>query len=101
MAREQAPVWPRAITPLWLLLWRDDETAFAQEPRRQALPTPPQEKQHTVFFWGGGVVFLWGGGSIGDLVNGVPYLLAILNACTVPEFVWRPCVREGNIFTSM
>lgn len=42
-----------------------------------------------------------GGGSIGDLVNGVPYLLAILNACTVPEFVWRPCVREGNIFTSM
>lgn len=79
MAREQAPVWPRAITPLWLLLWRDDETACALEPRRQALPTPPQEKQHTVFF--GGVVFFYGGGgSIGDLVNGVLYLLAILNA---------------------
>ena len=62
MAREQAPVWPRAITPLWLLLWRDDETAFAQEPRRQALPTPPQEKQHTVFFLGGGFVFYGGGG---------------------------------------
>lgn len=79
MAREQAPVWPRAITPLWLSLWRDDETAFAQEPRRQALPTPPQEKQHTVFL-GGGCFFMGGGGSIGDLVNGVPYLLAILNA---------------------
>ena len=47
-------------------------------------------------------VFLWGGGgSIGDLVNGLPYLLAILNAWTVPEFVRRPWVREGNIFISM
>ena len=45
--------------------------------------------------------FFMGGASIGDPVNGVPYLLAILNAWTVPEFVWRPCVREGNIFISM
>ena len=51
-----------------------------------------------LFFFGGG----WGGGeSIGDLINGVPYLLAILNGWTVPEFVWRPCVKEGNILISM
>ena len=46
-------------------------------------------------------VFFWGGESIGNLIKGVSNLLAILNGWTVPEFVWRPCVKEGNILISV
>ena len=82
-----------------VMAWRRD--SFRPGAPSPSSPHPSPGKTTYGFFLGGGVCFFMGGGSIGDLVNGVPYLLAILNACTVPEFVWRPCVREGNIFTSM
>ena len=84
-----------------VMAWRRDSL----RPRAPSPSSPhPSPGITTYGSFGGGFVFFFmggGGGSIDDLVNGVPYLLAILNAWTVPEFVWRPCVREGNIFISM
>ena len=86
-----------AIMALVMTWRRDSLRPGAPSP---SSPHPSPEIITYGFFLGGGV-YEGGGGSIGDLVNGVLYLLAILNAWTVPEFVWRPCVREGNIFISM
>ena len=85
-----------AIMALVMAWRRDSLRPGAPSP---SSPHPSPEIITYGFFLGGGGFM--GGGSIGDLVNGVLYLLAILNAWTVPEFVWRPCVREGNIFISM
>ena len=79
-----------------VMAWRRDSLRPGAPSPSSPHPSPGIIIIFFVFFFMGG-----GGGSIGDLVNGVPYLLAILNAWTVPEFVWRPCVREGNIFISM
>ena len=86
--------------------------AWRRDSLRPGAPSPssphpsPEIITYGFFLGGGGLFFFMGGGGplvtlLTGLVNGVLYLLAILNAWTVPEFVWRPCVREGNIFISM
>ena len=93
-----------AIMALVMAWRRDSLRPGAPSP---SSPHPSPEIITYGFFWGGGLFFFYGGGGgplvtlVTGLVNGVLYLLAILNAWTVPEFVWRPCVREGNIFISM